>query len=164
MSRPGSKRLLLLTLVFALAIPAGGAAFSFWGAGGTGSATGTTGTTTALTLNPGSPTANLYPGGQTNVVTTVDNPNTSIIHINTLSLNTLQGTGGYAVDAPHSSCNLNSLTYTNQTNGGTGWDVPAKVGAINGTLNITLTNALAMSTSAANACQGATLTIYLATS
>jgi hypothetical protein len=39
--------------------------------------------------------------------------------------------------------------------------VPAKSGAVNGVLPITLTSALAMSLSAVNACQGATFTVYL---
>ena len=40
--------------------------------------------------------------------------------------------------------------------------VPKKVGAVDGTLSVTLTNALAMGIGAANACQGASVTIYLA--
>ena len=42
--------------------------------------------------------------------------------------------GGFAVDAGHSGCTLGTLSYTTQTNGGSGWNVPAKVGAVNGTL------------------------------
>jgi hypothetical protein len=54
------------------------------------------------------------------------------------------------------------LSFTTQTNLGAGWTVPGKVGAVNGSLSITLTAALAMSTAAANACQGATFTVFLA--
>ena len=49
-------------------------------------------------------------------------------------------------------------------NGSSGWDVPAKVGAVNGTLLVTLSNALSMAASAADACQGATFTVYLVAS
>lgn len=76
-------------------------------------------------------------------------------------LDTSQGTGGLAVDTSHSGCGLATLSFTTQTNGGVGWTIPAKVGAVDGTLPITLANALAMSTSAANACQGASFTVYL---
>jgi hypothetical protein len=54
------------------------------------------------------------------------------------------------------------LSFTTQTNGGAGWTVPGKIGTVNGTLSITVMNALAMGVGAANACQGASLTSYLA--
>jgi hypothetical protein len=53
------------------------------------------------------------------------------------------------------------LSFATQTDGGAGWTVPGKVGNTNGTLAVSLTNALAMSLGAANACQGATTTVYL---
>jgi hypothetical protein len=162
--RRQSKHALLLTLVFALGVPIGGVAYGFWTAGGAGAATGLTGSTVPIALAPGAPAANLYPGGQTNVVLTVSNPNTAQIHINSLNLNSLQGTGGYSVDVAHSGCGVGVLTYTTQTNGGAGWNVPPKVGAVDGTLSVTLSNALAMSSAAASACQGATFTVYLAVS
>jgi hypothetical protein len=93
---------------------------------------------------------------------TVANPNRSPVRIGSLSLNTSQGTGGFAVDAGHAGCSVAVLSFTTQTNLGTGWTVPGKVGAVNGSLSITLTAALAMSTAAANACQGATFTVFLA--
>jgi hypothetical protein len=115
-----------------------------------------------MTLSPGTPSSSLYPGGQSDVILSASNPNLSPIHIGSLALDTSQGTSGYSVDSGHSGCATSALTYTTQTNGGAGWTVPAKVGTVNGTLSITLPTALAMSTTAANACQGAALTIYLA--
>ena len=126
---------------------------------GTGAATGTS---VAVTLSPGSATAGLYPGGSANVVLTVTNPNMFAVPIGSLASDTGQGTAGLAVDAGHSGCAVGVLTFTTQTNGGAGWTVPAKVAGVNGTLPITLTNALAMGSGAANACQGASLTVYLA--
>lgn len=151
-----------MALVLLLGIPVGGVAYATWTAGGSGTGTAGTGTTTALTLTPGTPSAGLYPGGQADVVLTISNPNESPIRVMSLGLDTGQGTGGFAVDAGHSGCSVTALGYTTQTNGGAGWTVPAKVGGTNGTLPVTLTNALSMATNAANACQGATLTVYLA--
>jgi hypothetical protein len=115
-----------------------------------------------VVLSPGSPTASLYPGGQADVVFSVSNPNSSAVRIGSFALATGQGTGGFAVDSGHSACGLATLSFTSQTNGGAGWTVPAKVGSVNGTLAVTLTNALTMSLGAANACQGATTSVYLA--
>jgi hypothetical protein len=72
-----------------------------------------------------------------------------------------KGAGGYGVDASHSGCAPASLDFTTQTNGGAGWTVPARAGAVNGTLAVSLTDALFMQLNAANACQGAQFTIYL---
>ena len=60
------------------------------------------------------------------------------------------------VDAAHPGCAVSTLGFTTQTNGGAGWTV-----AGHGSLPVTLAGALSMSASAANACQGATFTVYL---
>lgn len=155
-----TRRMLLVCLVVVPAL-AGGAASAVWTGSGGGAGSGTTGTTVAVTLSPGTPTASLYPGGQGNVVLSVSNPNASPVRIGSLALDNSQGTGGFAVDAGHSGCAVGTLSFTTQTNGGAGWTVPAKVGAVDGTLPVTLTNALTMGVGAANACQGASTTVYL---
>lgn len=165
MTKRSTRRVAVATaIVLALGLGAGTAAYAYWRAGGTGAGSGATGTTVALTISAGTPSSALYPGGQTNVVATVSNPNYSPIHLTALSLDTTQGTGGFTVDAGHSGCSVAALSYSTQTNGGSGWTVPSRVGAINGSLSVTLTNALSLSSSAANACQGATFTVYLAAS
>jgi hypothetical protein len=153
------RRTILTSLLVVLAVSVCGAASAYLRGSGSGSGSGATGTTVALTLTPGTPAATLYPGGQADVVLTVSNPNTSPAYIGSLTLDTAQGTGGFAVDAPHSACAVATLSFTTQT---AGWTVPGKVGAVNGTLSITLANALAMNVAAANACQGAGSTVYLA--
>jgi hypothetical protein len=155
------RRMLLASLLVILALPVGGAAFAYWGGSGSGAGSATTGTTLAVTLSPGTPAASLYPGGQADVVLTVSNPNAYPVRIGSLSLDAGQGTGGFAVDAGHSGCAVSTLSFTTQTNGGGGWTVPAKIGAVNGTLSVVLTNALAMGVGAANACQGEISTVYL---
>jgi hypothetical protein len=133
-----------------------GAAAAYWGSTGGGSAAATSASTSALTLSPATPTAQLYPGGQAAVVLTVTNPNSGSIRIGLLTLDTSQGSSGFGVDAGHSACGVSALSFTTQTNGGAGWTVPG-----NGTLSVTLANALSMGTGAANACQGAAFAVYL---
>jgi hypothetical protein len=94
-------------------------------------------------------------------VLSVSNPNGSAVVVGSLALDTGQGSGGFAVDAGHAGCDLASLSFTLQTNAGTGWTVPAKAGAVNGVLSVRLTNAATMAIGAANACQGAHFTVYL---
>jgi len=139
----------------------GGAAYAYWGSSGNGSGSGTTGTSADVILSPGTPTAQLRPGGRANVVLDISNPNTFSVDIASLVLDTAQGVGGYGVDAGHSGCTPGSLDFTTQTNSGAGWTVPARAGAVNGTLAVSLTDAIFMQVNAANACQGAHFTIYL---
>ena len=150
----------LLLVIMSLSALAGIAA-AVWSAVGSGSKTAGSGTTVAVTLSPGTPTAALSPGGQANVVLTITSTNASPVRIGSLSSDTTRGTGGFAVDADHAACVPPSLTFTTQTNGTTGWTVPAKSGSVDGTLAVTLVNAVAMSVSAPNACQGAIFTVYL---
>ena len=148
--RPFALLLTALTLLVA------GVAAAYWSTTGGGSATAATASISALTLAPATPTAQLYPGGQATVVLTITNPNPGQIRVGSLDLDTGVGSGGFAVDNAHSGCSLAPLSFTTQTNGGAGWTVPAS-----GVLPVTLTNALSMGTGAANACQGASFSVYL---
>ncbi len=148
-------------LVVLLAVALGGIANAYWQGSGAGNSEGTTAATVAVVLSPGSPTGTLYPGGQADVELTVSNPNKTPLHIGTFSLDTSHGSAGFAVDAGHSGCAPNALSFSPQTADGAGWSVPAKSGSVNGTLPVTLTNALSMVAGAENACQGANFTIYL---
>lgn len=147
-------------VVGALAIA--GAANTYWSAASGGSGSTTTGTAADVTLGPRTPVSGLYPGGTADVVLRVSNPNTSPVRLGSLALDTARGTGGFAVDAGHSGCAVSTLSLSTQTNGGAGWTVPARSGAVNGTLPLTVPNSLAMGLGAASACQGATFTVYLA--
>ena len=132
-------------------------ASAYWHDGGSGSGSAATGTTQAVTLSPATATAQLYPGGQAAVELSITNPNPGSVRVGSLALEPAQGTGGFAVDGAHSGCVLSTLSFTTQTNTGAGWTV-----AGSGTLSVTLTNALSMTVAAANACQGASFTVYLA--
>ncbi len=155
------SRIALRLVVFVTTLAAGSTALASFTTTGHGSGPATVGTTLPITLTSGVPTAQLYPGGQSDVAVTVDNPNAISIHIGSLSLSTGQGTAGYAVDGGHAGCATSALSFTTQTNAGAGWTVPAKVGSTDGSLSIDLSNAVALSASAANACQGASFTVYL---
>jgi hypothetical protein len=160
--RPVRRRFWTRVLVPSVLVAAVGAsAFAYWSAGGAGNGKGSTAATVAVTLSPGVATPDLRPGGEGNVVLLVSNPNSSVAQIGSLALDVTQGDEGYAVDAAHSECGLAALAYTTQTNGGAGWAVPAASAGGDGTLAVTLSDALAMSGDAANACQGADLTVYL---
>jgi hypothetical protein len=145
-----------VVLAAALVLGVAGAAFAYWQTSGTGSAAAATGAPASLTISPGTPAAQLYPGGQADVVLTLTNPGAASVRVGSLAVDTSQGSNGFAVDGAHSGCAVSALDLPIQTNGGAGWTVPG-----NGSLPITLGDALSMTTSAANACQGASFTVYL---
>jgi len=156
-----SLRVVAVTTVALLAIAFAGSASAYWRATGSGPGSSGTGTTLAITLSPASPSVQLYPGGQANVTLTISNPNPLSVRVGSLARDLSQGTSGFAVDAGHSVCGTSALSFATQTNGGSGWTVPARVAGVDGSLAVTLVNALAMDSGAANSCQAATFTVYL---
>lgn len=143
-------------LLLPLMILLGSAGLAYWAAGGTGAGVATTGTAQPVTLSPAVPTTRLYPSGQASVEVIVTNPNPGPVRLASLSLDTSQGTNGFAVDADHSGCGVSTLSFTTQSNGGAGWTI-----AGNASTTISLSNALAMGVDAANACQGAAIEVHL---
>ena len=154
--RATRRRASLVALLTLLALATTGVASAFWAGPGNGAGSAATGTTQAVTLSPATASAQLYPGGQAATKLSITNPNPGSVRVGSLSLDTTQGTSGFAVDGAHSTCGVASLTFTTQTNGGAGWTVPGA-----GSLPITLANSLSMNTNAANTCQGASFTVYL---
>jgi hypothetical protein len=154
----------LLGAVFAglIGICLGGVANAYWGSGGSGQGSGATTTAAAVVVSAGTPTATLYPGGQADVTLTATNPNPFSVRIGWLTLDTSRGAAGFVVDAGHPGCDASALSLPTQTNNGAGWTLPARIGAVNGSLSITLSSALAMDVGAANACQGAAFTVAMA--
>lgn len=157
-------RALIVLLLGAVGLALGGVASAYWGGTGSGNGTAATATTVAVTLSPATPATTLYPGGVSDVELTISNPNASPVRLGSLALDTAEGTGGFTVDTGHAGCAVATLSFTSQTNGGSGWTAPAKAGGVDGTLSVSLTNALAMGANAASACQGASFTVYLAAS
>jgi hypothetical protein len=140
----------------AATLAASGTAYGFFSTVGAGVGLSTTPAVAAITLSGGTAVSRLYPGGTSDVAVTMTNPNTFPIRVTSIALDPAQGTGGFAVDASHSGCGLGVLSFLAQSNGGDGWTIPAS-----GSLGVDLTGSLLMTTAAANACQGATFTVYL---
>lgn len=143
-------------LIVMLSLAVGGSALANWQATGSGAGSGAGGVVTAVTLSPGTAAADLYPGKSGAVSLVLTNPNSGEVRIASIALDTTQGTAGFAVDSAHSACPTSSFTFTTQTNNGAGWTLP-----VSGVFPATLPNALTMAPSAANACQGVTVTAYL---
>lgn len=140
-----------------LAVVSGALVWGYVTAGGAGTGAAASGTAAQVTLTPAAPTTLLYPGGTASVVMAATNPNPGPVRIVSLSLDTTQASSGFAVDTDHAGCAVSALSFTTQTNGGAGWTLPP------GSTSISLPAALAMSPSAANACQGASFTVYVKT-
>lgn len=147
-----------LKLASATALVAGtlaAGALAYFTSPGSGSGTGAASVTlNAVTVTASTGTQSLLPTGSAtgDVDVTLNNGNTSPIHIGSLTLDTSQGTSGFSANA--SNC---ALSFTTQSNGGTGWTIPAS----SSTASIDLTNSVTMGTSAASSCQGQTFTVYL---
>ena len=156
--RAGIRRSLVLGAAMVVLLAVVGSVLGYWRAPGGGTATASTRTSLPVTVSPATASTQVYPGGRSAVGLTVGNPNPADAHIGSLSLDTASGAGGFAVDSDHPGCGVTSLSFSTQTNGTTGWTVPA-----NGSLGIALADALSMGTAAPNACQGATFTVYLKT-
>jgi len=149
---------LAVTIVVAL-IVAGGA-LAYYTSTGAGSGSASVGSPAELTITASTPTSGLlYPGSTGEVDATISNPNTFTLRVNSLILDS----AGIDADSGHSGCDTSALHYTTQTNGGSGWNVPAKVGSTEATLDVQLAGAISMDSSAVNECQGATFTVYLKT-
>ena len=135
---------------------AGAAAYGAWSVSGSGTGSASAATASNLTLTPGTPESALYPNGSADVATTIANNNPFPVHVSAIALASGQGAGGFAVDAGHSGCDLSTLSFAGQNNGGSGWDIAA-----NDTVDVDATDAVSMSGAAGDACQGASFTLYL---
>ena len=159
MSRPILRGAGLLVAIAILAGAAAGA-LAYWAGGGSGTATTVLADTRSLSFEPGTPTAQLYPGDDASVAIVAHNPNPYFVEIGSMVLAT-EGGEPFAADGGHGGCDVSVLSFIPQDNAGTGWRVPPRVGADDGTLTIDMPAAMAMGPEAANACQGATFTVRL---
>jgi len=155
--RHGAAVAIALLAVVALV----GTASAYWGGEGDGRTQLRLGDAQALVLGPGVPSALLYPGGDSAVSVVATNANPYTVHVGTIHLDTSTGMGGFDVDAAHSTCDTSSIAFASQSNGGAGWTVPPRAGGTDGIRSIDLPDALSMSTTAADACQGAVFTVHL---
>ena len=150
------KRRVIMVVTLLIAASAIGVAIAAWTTGGTGSGQASAGTATAMTISAGTPSTNLYPTASADVAAVISNPNPYKVHVSSVAL------GGVTVDGSHSGCNTASVTVAPVAdNSGSGWDVPAKSGGVNGSLNVDLVGAISMANAANDFCQGATFTVAL---
>ena len=104
---------------------AGSLAYAAWSVNGSGTGAASATSAVSLSLTPGSPPTPCSRGASADVATTITNSNPFPVHVTAISLDSGQGSAGFAVDGGHSGCNINTLSFTAQTNGGSGWDIPA---------------------------------------
>jgi hypothetical protein len=150
------KKRLIAVAVLLIAGSVIGVALAAWTTGGSGSGQAQAGSAASMTISAGTPSSSLYPTASADIAATISNPNPYKVHVGSIAL------GAVTVDGGHSSCNTASVTVTSpQDNSGAGWDVPAKSGVVNGSLNVDLANAISMSNAANDSCQGATFTVAL---
>jgi hypothetical protein len=152
-----SWRVRALVLLVVLALPS--AALAYWtGRVWTGTTSVKLAQPLALTLSPGTVGVPLSPGASGDISMVVSNPNANVIHVPSFVAD--EGSP-ITVDAGHSGCDVSVLSFTTQTNGGAGWNVPPAVGATDGRLSVDLVGSLSMSEAAANTCQGAQFAVPL---
>ena len=130
-------------------------AYAYINATGSGSGSGSVSASTTVTISGGTTTQTLIPATTPtgDVVATITNGTGSRVRFNSLVLDADRGSGGYSPNA--SSC---GVSYTTQTNVGTGWSLAA-----GSTSSIDLTNSVTMATTAPSSCSGSTFTIFLKT-
>jgi hypothetical protein len=150
-----SKKRLLTAIAATAGLALAAAAYAYFTSTGSGTGTATVGSSSAVTLH-GTLGGSLYPGASQTVTFTVDNPSAGSERVGTISLTKV------AADAGHSSC---STTITGEK---PDFTMPAVTvnktfGPGNGQA-VTPTGSLTMNDTGANqdACQGATLTLTLA--
>jgi hypothetical protein len=153
-----SKRAIVASLFLGILL-AGSVAFAWWTAGGTGNGYTKAETAQQLTTNnvSATTTAQLHPGGTSDVILQIANPNTYAVTVTNINGNGAITSGNATCDNPNAPYTGNGVTFTNQS--GT-WVVPA-----GNTLDVTLTGAAAMSNTATtsnDSCQGKVFTIPVA--
>jgi hypothetical protein len=150
-----TKRRLLFGATAALLVAIVGGAYAYFTSTGSGTATATVGTSSAVVLK-GTVAGTLYPGASQTVTFTVDNPSSGAQRVGTISLTKVQA------DVNHSGC---STAITGENPDFTMAAVPVNkvYGPGNGQA-VTPTGSLKMNDTGVSqdACQGATLTLTLA--
>jgi hypothetical protein len=150
-----SKKRVLLAISTVGVLAVAGIALAYFTSTGSGTATATVGSGSAVTIK-GTVSSTLYPGGSSLVTFTVDNPSSAAQRVGTITLT------GIAVDAGHSTCSKVI------TGGNPDFAMPAvivnKTYASGNNQAVTPTGTLTMNDTGVSqdACQGATLTLSLA--
>ena len=142
------KRRALVALGAAGAVVAAGAAIAYFTTTGSGTGSATVGTSSTVTIH-GTAATSLFPGTNSAVNFTVDNPSPGSQRVNVIQLDSV------TTDAGHSACVMSDFTMPNVT---VNQVFPNGSGQA-----VTATGTLSMANTALNqdACQGAPLTLHL---
>ena len=146
---PKRKRTIVVLVVLVLGAVAVGVGLSAWSIGGTGNGSAKATTASNITLADASAftSADLYPGATGNLKLRATNPNPFPVRITAVSGNgTITSDKGAACDAS------TGVTLANQS----GLTLDLAAGA---TATLTVPNAVSMSNSSDNSCQGAIFTV-----
>lgn len=147
--RKSTKRIAFGAAVVVAASGAG-VAFAAWTSTGTGTGSAKAGRDTPVTTSANAESVSLlYPGGSGDVALTINNDNPYPVHVTAIN-----GNGDITSGNAGCTAATNGVTYTNQTNGSTGWTVAA-----HGSLAVKLTGSIAMSNASVDACQDAVFTV-----
>ena len=149
----------MVFVIVVLGVSAVGA-FAYFSAARLRSRSANAGSSQALTISPGTPTSFLFPGGESDVKVSIDNPNGFAVTIPSLELDTdppidHSGLEGDLCTVAHADLAFTASAAT-LDNGGSGWTAPAS-----DSITIDLPDAVSMGIDAANGCQDATFTVYL---
>jgi hypothetical protein len=107
------RRIAAIATGTALAVLAGGVAFSFWSTSGSGTGSASTGDVQGVTIKATSPAVTgLYPGGPAkNISGSFDNPNSGSVYVNQVSVAVAPGWSKQA-DATKPACTAADFTIT----------------------------------------------------
>jgi len=161
--RSMTKRATILSLFLGILL-ASSVAFAWWTASGSGSGYTKAETAAALTTVDvsSSTVAQLHPGGSSDVILRISNSNSYAVTVTNINGSGAILSGNATCDTASAPYTGNGVSFANQSGS---WVVPAKVGAVNGTLDVTLTGAASMSNTANtsnDSCQGQTFTVPVA--
>ena len=117
-----------------------------------------------LTVSAAAPADSaLYPSGSADLAATLDNPNGFPVHVHAFVLDT---SAGHATGITNDKSGCSSGGDTGSSSSSVTFNGPFRNDGADfvfqpGTTSLTLHDAISMSNSAENACQGATFTVYL---
>ena len=137
---------------------AGGVASAAWGSSGTGTAASKALTFQTLTVQNGTVTGQLYPGGSGDAVLSVTNSNPFAVKITQIAQDT--STGKFVSSDQGAACtDASGSTHPTGVTLATATGSPIATVGANATATVTLTGKVSMSASSDTGCQGATFTI-----
>lgn len=146
------RRIVAVAAGLATVLCGAGVAWAYWSTGGTGSGGASAGNltinVTALQADDANQ-ASLVPGGTSDVILRVDNPNSFPVHVTSIS--------GSGAPVASNGCTPTGVTFSSPADYSS-----AQFTLAPGSNLIRLAGAASMSTQSASACQGATFTVPVA--